>query len=421
MSITIPAYIEGDLSGQYSGSKENDHSLIKNRLALLKKAKKYSVTLYKDLHIDKAVIISEQQYEEVKNAETWWKINHTAEAAIDFLYPFFEKFTFLRHLPIELYVERPSIKFTDKKDQRNATYGILCARVSAKLTIPLTKAKSPTLPLPPTPTPHPQPGPDEPPPIPTNSGCFNNNDSYNGCFGLKDGVSGTGGCYGLTGGSNGLSGCFSPYGNPIGCFSAPMSSGCFPNMGLGCLIPSVLFFLLLFSLFKSCSHISTLTPIVNTIKKDRDDSRISPPVWVPNPDDTTQPEPDYVPTSDSLLKVDSLKPTIDTVEIIDTIPKINKGSMQLMLWDWDIEDKDTVSVFLNNKLIIDNLRLRKKPYFLNEKGLKYGENYLEVVAMNTDKGSNTVAIMGYSDRSKLCDTTLKLKSSQSTRLTLIYQ
>ena len=419
MSIIIPTYIEGNLSGQYSGSKENDHSLIKNRLALLKKAKKYSVTLYKDLHIDRAIIISEQDYDEAKTSENWWKINHTAEAAIDFLYPFFEQYTFLRHFPVEIYVESPSIKYTDKKDQRNATYGILSGRVRAKLTTPQKIVSQPqkaviapivtTEPIPDT------------IPVQTDRGCFNRNDSYNGCFGLKDGVNGTGGCYGLSGGAYGPSGCFGNYGNPTGCFSAPMSSGCFPNMGLGCLIPGLLMLMLLFSLLKSCSHLSTLAPIVNTIKKDRDDSRTPPPVWVTNPNDTTQPEPDYVPQSDTLLKVDSLKPVIDSVDIVDTIPKINKGSLQLMLWDWDTEDKDTVSVFLNNKLIIDNLRLRKKPYFLNEKGLKYGENYIEIVAMNTDKGSNTVAIMGYSDRSKLCDTTLKLKSSQSTRLTLIYQ
>ena len=54
MKITIPTYIEGNLSGLYSGFKEEGHSLMINRLALLKKAKKYSVTLYKDLHVDKA-------------------------------------------------------------------------------------------------------------------------------------------------------------------------------------------------------------------------------------------------------------------------------------------------------------------------------------------------------------------------------
>jgi hypothetical protein len=316
-------------------------------------------------------------------------------------------------LPIEIYVESPTIKYTDKKEQRNATYGILTGRVRAKLTgshkmvtQPQKVSSTPVDPtdahkivshtqivgsaslVPTAPVP-------ETIPVQTDKGCFNRNDSFNGCFGA--------------------------YGNPAGCFSAPMSSGCFPNIGLGCLMPGLLMFLLLFALLKSCSYFTALTPIVNTIKKDRDNSRTPPPLWVTNPDDTTKPEPDYVPKSDSLLKVDSLKPTIDSFKIVDTIPKINKGTVQLILWDWDVEDKDTVSVFLNNKLIIDKLRLRKKPYLITQNGLKYGENYLEVVAVNTDKGSNTVAIMGYSDRSKLCNTALKLKSSQTMRLTLIYQ
>lgn len=419
MKITIPTYIEGNLSGLYSGFKEEGHSLMINKLALLKKAKKYSVTLYKDLHVDKAVIISEQDYDEAKDSEEWWKINHTAEAAIYFLHPFFEEYTFLRHLPIEIYVESPSIKCTDKKDQRNVTYGTLSGRVRVKLTTEqniesqIQKSVS-------TPEITTELIPDETP-IKTNEGCFNRNDSYNGCFGLNDGLNGTGGLYGLTGGAYGTSGCFGAYGNPKGLFSAPMSSGCFPNIGLGCLIPGLLLLLFLFSLLKSCGHLSTVAPILNTIKKDREDSRTPPPVWVKNTDDTSKLEPDYVPKNDTLLKVDSLKPMIDTIEIINKCPKINKGSMQLMLWDWDIEDKDTVSVFLNNKLVINNLRLRKKPYLINRKGLKYGENYLEVIAKNSDKGTNTVAFIGYSDRNKLCDTTLKLKSSQLKRITLRYQ
>jgi hypothetical protein len=177
---------------------------------------------------------------------------------------------------------------------------------------------------------------------------------------------------------------------------------------------------------------------VNTIKRDRDDSRTRPPLWVRNPEDTAAPEPDYTPLvvdstimPDSVaLPIDSIKLKTDTlIKIIDSLPVVKdtiplvlgKGQFQLEVWDWDVEDKDTVSLYLNNKPLVENLRLRKKPYKIKEKGLKYGENYLEIRAMNIQKGSNTAAVRGFSDRSQLCDTTLIQKSSQSTRLTLIYQ
>jgi hypothetical protein len=72
-------------------------------------------------------------------------------------------------------------------------------------------------------------------------------------------------------------------------------------------------------------------------------------------------------------------------------------------------------------LIIDNYQVRKKAQVFKVKGLHYGENYLEVKALNTRKGSNTVAVKGFSDRNLLCDTNLLQKTSQTTRLTLQYQ
>jgi hypothetical protein len=255
---------------------------------------------------------------------------------------------------------------------------------------------------------------------------------------MTDGESKTGGLHGLTGGPLCPKGCFGKYGNPNGCFGGTAMGGCFPNFNLGCLLPLLLLLLLLFSLFKSCNSIKTLDPVVNTIKRDRDDSRTRPPIWVRNLEDTVAPEPDYTPLIvDSTLRPDSAATTVDstvlksdtliknidsTVLVKDTMPSdLGKGQFQLEVWDWDVEDKDTVSLYLNNKPLIENLRLRKKPYKIKEKGLKYGENYLEIRAMNIQKGSNTAAVRGFSDRSQLCDTTLIQKSSQSTRLTLIYQ
>ena len=429
MKLNIPIYIEGVIKGQYKGNKENirfDRANI-----IYGKYKQYSVNLYKDVHINETRIITEEQYlVDTVNSNKWWKVDITAEAAIEFITPFFEDHKFLRHKPIEIYVEWPKINLVDKREGDFKTYGFITGNVKAKLVEPIKHIEvNPILKAPVVPSLM-APMIDKvnaelplvTPTILEKNGCFRKNDNVNGYFGLEDGVKGTGGCFGLTGGSSGPKGCFGNYGNPRGCFSAPMGAGCFPNLGIGCLLPAILLLLLSLALIKSCKFMSTLNPIVNTIKQDRDNSRIPPPVWVNNPKDTVSLEPDYIPiNTDSLFKIDSIKSIMDTTKIIDTIPSLAKGNLQLMLWDWDVEDRDTVSVFLNNKLIVENLRLRKKPFLINEKGLKYGENYLLVVAMNTDKGSNTVALMGYSDRNKLCDTALKLRSFQTTRMTLNYK
>lgn len=428
MNIDIPTYIEGYLDAQYKGDR--GEGIVVRKESYFGRARKYSINLYKDLHIIKANPIEEQQYIDTVSNPNWWRINHTAEAAIDFLKPFFREYTFLRHRPIEIFVESPNIHLTDKKNGNQRTYGKLTGRVIAKLVNPVkpvvkqpmnVQSIIPTQPLDPVDT----------TPLPAKAGCFDNcNARVNGCFGMRDGASGTGGCYGLRGGSLGLRGLLGAYGNPTGCFNPVASQGCFPNLGLGCLLPSLFLGLLFFALFRSCDDVKTLDPVVNTIKKDRDDSRIPPPLWV-NDNDTAQAEPDYIPLADDTasLAIDTSQILIDTLINTDTInheqdslrKSIKKGQVLIEVWDWDRADKDSISLYLNNRLVKENIVLKKKPYRFIENGLRYGENYLEVRAVNSQKGSNTAAIRSFSDRGKLCDTSLTQSTSEVKRLTLNYQ
>ncbi len=428
MNIDIPIYIEGYLDGQYKGDRGK--GIVVRKENFFGRARKYSINLYKDLHIIKATSIDEVQYKNTVTNPNWWKINHSADAAIDFLKPFFKEYTFLRHRPVEIFVETPNIHLVDKRNGNQRTYGKLTGRVVAKLVNPVKPViKQPTSTQPIIPT--------QPleniinKPLPPKAGCFDNYSSrINGCFGMRDGVSGTGGCYGLRGGPLGLRGLSGAYGNPNGCFQPTTSQGCFPNLGLGCLLPLLFLGLLLFALFKSCENVRTLDPIVNTIKKDRDDSRIPPPLWV-NDNDTAQAEPDYVPLTEDTtsLAIDTSQILVDTLINVDTVnheqdslrKSIKKGQVLFEVWDWDRADRDSVSLYLNNRLVRENIVLRKKPYRFIENGLRYGENYLEVRAVNTQKGSNTAAIRGFSDRGKLCDTTLIQSTSDIKRLTLNYQ
>ena len=90
MNIIIPEYIEGDLKGQYRGDFESDGYFKRDNL----KGTKYSVDLYKDFRILNAVTIDKSLYDSSKDNDGWWKIDFTAEAAIEFIQPFFENFSF---------------------------------------------------------------------------------------------------------------------------------------------------------------------------------------------------------------------------------------------------------------------------------------------------------------------------------------
>lgn len=422
MNVIIPTYIEGTLDGQYRGYFESKGSFTSNSI---KKSSKYSVDLYKDLRIQQAVIIDEATYNLTKDDETWWRIQHTAEAAIEFVNPFFEQFSFLRHKPYEVYVQFPKIGLLNKQDGNTKTFGKLNGKIRAKLIEPPKQVSVKAVPI--TVSSNPVKSVSDEPTKAVNegcNGCFSPNDKVNTYFGLKDGVNGTGGCYGLSGGNNGYKGCFGDYGNPTGCYQNPVSQqGCFPNFGLGVLLPLLFFFLFLFSIIKSCSHIRTLSPIVNIIKQDRDDSRNPPPVWVndngrpQSNDETSIEEIDTSNISQNQISADSISQKAD----LDSMSRLKKGDVLIKIWDWNVEDKDSVSIIFNNELIADKMRVRNQPYYIKRSSLRYGENYLEIIAMNAQKGANTVAIKGMTDRGVICDTALLQNSHQTIRLTLKYQ
>jgi len=427
MKLVVPPYVEGVLQAQYKGGYEGRHKFW-NKGYNYGKAWKYSIRLYKDVKIADAIVVTEERYLQVKgDPDNWWKIDHTAESAIYFTAPFFNDFSFLRFLPLEVYVERPSIDRIIKKDAHSQTYGSISGRVLIKLVedrkeimTEQPEAKEalngPTL-QPKTPL------------QPKSKGCFDQGCfgknafiGQNGCFRLNDGSNQTGGCFGLSGGPVGPAGCFGNYGNPQGCFSTPTGAGCFPNLGMGFLLPLLFLLLLLFSLFRSCGHLNSVKPLVETIKKDRDDSRIPPPVWDGDPVADSAMLPDYVPVKPVIR--DTLRPITDSTAFIpdsSQLAQVKKGYLLLYLWDWDREDGDSVNVYLNEKLIGAHIRLLKKPQTLMVKALKYGENYLRIDAINVQKGSNTVACAGFSDRNFLCNEILNLQSNEIRRLTLVYK
>jgi hypothetical protein len=431
MKIDIPPYITGFLDGQYRGDKGDRVFLKHDRLT--HRARKYSIVLYKDLHIYEACPISETEYKVAIENPDWWKIDHTANAAIDFLAPFFEQFTFLRHRPVEIYVEHPKIQLVDKRSGFQKTYGKLSGRVIAKLVEPARPNlyKNPIIETVPEPLIHEPNNGDEIPMVDDKSGCWKNySNRLNGCFGMRDGVSGTGGCYGLSGGPRGFWSLTGNYGNSPGCYTNPVASpGCLPNLGLGCLLPVLLLGLLFFAVLRSCEHARSLAPVVDAIKKDRDDSRIPPPLWVDDTD-TVKADPEYVPLADTgMVIIDTSLHLSDTsAEIrsaryeLDSLKRtLKKGQVLVELWDWSRADNDSVTVFFNNRLVGENIVLRKSPFLFVEDGLRYGENYVVIMAVNSQKGMNTAGLRCHSDRGMLCDTLIAQNYLEIMRLTLNYQ
>ncbi len=423
MNINIPEYIEGTLDSQFKGSLEGVGVFYQYAI---NSGSKYSIVLYKDFRIENAEAISEEVFLSAKESQDWWKIDHSAEAAIEFLKPFYREFSFLRHKPIEIFVNHPQIAFQDKRNSGSDSYGKIYGKIRARLIYPEKKEIIASIK-----TAEPLIGEtvivQEP-----DKTCFESRGSS--CFGLNEGPTRAGGCYGLSGGSLGIRGCFGNYGNPKGCYNFNNTSGCFPshntpgcfpNLSFGCLIPFLFLLVLFLIMFKSCHHINNLAPVLNTIIRDSDDIGKTMPDSLGNENNDSIFSRNEIldRKGDLLYNYDSIstKNKMNLFESDSIIQKqLGKGEVALLLWGLDEEDNDSISLYLNNVVIADKIRLQNNPIIIRTKGLKYGENYLIVESMISNVGINAARIKGYSDQSIVCDTQLVL-SSQISRLTLIYK
>ncbi|HMJ46919.1 MAG TPA: hypothetical protein VK498_06290 [Ferruginibacter sp.] len=61
---------------------------------------------------------------------------------------------------------------------------------------------------------------------------------------------------------------------------------------------------------------------------------------------------------------------------------IQHGNTIFSVYDWNVEDHDTISMYLNDILIKDNLELNKRVYSWEENSLKRGDNILIIKSVN---------------------------------------
>lgn len=73
--------------------------------------------------------------------------------------------------------------------------------------------------------------------------------------------------------------------------------------------------------------------------------------------------------------------------------EISAGFLRLKIWDNDAEDGDTIKVYLDGKLIKDNLGILNMPVVVELKNLKTGEHILGVEAVDEGMSSPATATL----------------------------
>lgn len=138
------------------------------------------------------------------------------------------------------------------------------------------------------------------------------------------------------------------------------------------------------------------------------------PTEVPKPKDEVAKGPDVV------AKPIPAKPdTIGGREVeVSEVVKVKTRSIKVKIWDSQLEDGDVVSIFLNNKKVVDHLSLRIKPTEYTFELPPGNEHYLTVYADNFGRSEPNTARVVISDgiREQTIDLVAGRKKQESVKI-----
>lgn len=112
------------------------------------------------------------------------------------------------------------------------------------------------------------------------------------------------------------------------------------------------------------------------------------------------------------------KTTISDEEIITVFLKSNKAKFEI--WDYGKEDGDIVDVYINEKKILENLKIKrnKKTLFLN---LKEGTNTIKITTVSSGSiQSNTAKVKLY-DSKRFYELKSNIRKGKSAEIHIIYK
>ena len=100
--------------------------------------------------------------------------------------------------------------------------------------------------------------------------------------------------------------------------------------------------------------------------------------------------------------------------------KVKTRTIKLKIWDSQVEDGDVVSVYLDDKKVIDNHYLRTKPQEFEIELPPGNEHYITVYAEDFGKAEPNTARLLISDgtREQIIDLVAERKKQQSVKIIL---
>lgn len=135
----------------------------------------------------------------------------------------------------------------------------------------------------------------------------------------------------------------------------------------------------------------------------------------PTPKTTPPPPPPPPPVAEKSAKPDTIGGR--AVEVNETV-KVKSRKVKIKIWDSQVEDGDIVSVFLNDKKVLDQHYLRLKPYEFEIELPPGKEHYLTVYADSFGKAEPNTAMVIINDgtREQTIDLVAGRKKQESVKI-----
>jgi hypothetical protein len=412
--------LEGHLQAQYTGPELETTAAGTASPRPYARSRMHRIVVYKDAHVRDVAPVDGSTWEATRSDEAWVPVEFRCQPAIYFLQPVFDGHRFLRDDVVEAFVRDPRISSVIKPGE--GSFGRIAGTVRFKV---MYRTPDPVVPTPVIPPPTVSDTLDNDAPEPAVAAAPTAAERGTGCLttGLPLGL----GLGALALGWPGwLAALFLLLFLLAALFggrrAAGTAMGCVPRLGCAGLLPLLLLLGLALGGFRACTNLVQRTDWQGLLRNDRLRDDTDAPDWTP-PDSTASDDASAPPLAPPAAR-DTVLWAPDTVAVVtggDTvrIPTPAPGRVALALYDGDRVDNDRISVVVNGESLVPDLTLARAPGIFDLPGLRMGENYIDVQAIDAGKGSCTSRLVAITADRKVLDQRCYRPNGSGCRITLV--
>jgi hypothetical protein len=413
--------LEGHLQAQYTGPELEATGTGTASPRPYARSRTHRIVVYKDAHVRDVASVDPAQWETTRSDDAWVPVEFRCQPAIYFQQPVLDGHRFLRDDVVEAFVRDPHISSVIKPG--DGSFGRIAGTVRFKV---VYRTPDPVVPPPAMAEP---PAIVAPPVVPESAPVIASTPTVaqrgTGCLstGLPLGL-------GLGALALGWPGWLAALFLLLfllavlfgGRRAAGTAQGCVPRLGCAGLLPLLLLLGLGVGGFRACTNLVQHTDWEGLLRNDRLRDDTDAPDWT-RPDSSASDDASAPPLAPPAVR-DTVLWAPDTVAVVtggDTvrIPTPGPGKVALALYDGDRVDNDRISVVVNGQPLAADLTLARAPGIFDLPGLRMGENYIDVQAIDAGKGSCTARLVAITADRKVLDQRCYRPNGSGCRITLV--